>query len=212
MGFFDDRTEDGQQSAQPVEQRAWDARNGPPEGWVLPVVLPWVRVLGESDKARIALVGVRCWPAGVGLTLHVLRRWAPPVRRQGLEFPPPEPSTWAFRFGLRFADGRTAIAPNRLHDRPHQDLDGAVRLRPCGGGGSQFFRHHDFYLWPVPPIGRLTLVVDWPAEQIPETHTELDATEIRSGTKRARVIWPDLPTGDDEAPVARRRRDNDRES
>ncbi|HEX3787922.1 MAG TPA: hypothetical protein VHW44_08675 [Pseudonocardiaceae bacterium] len=196
MGFFDGATDDPRAATRPQEQRAVPGRVEPPEGWVLPTVLPWVRVLGQSDHARIALVGLRCWPEGVSLDLHVLRRFAPPTSRAGLGFPPDQ-DDWPFRFGLRFSDGRRAIAPGRAPARGAADQD-AVSLRPRGATGSPFHRHYDFHLWPLPPKGRLILVVEWPAEKIRETYTELDAGEIRSAAARAVVVWPDLPRGEAE--------------
>jgi hypothetical protein len=231
MGFFDSESSYDPRRDRPVEQQAGPARLGPPSGWVLPTVLPTVRVLGQSDNVRIALVGVRCWPEGVTLGLSVLRRWAPPPARTGLGFPPRDnPDDWAFRFGLRFADGKVAIAPRRpAPPRTAADANGVV-LRQQSGGGDQYFRHYDFYLWPLPPRGRLTLVLDWPAEKVPETHTELDAGQLREGAARAQVVWADLPapspdavnrlsrsvsfgtSGGSGAAVARRRSAHDRDS
>jgi hypothetical protein len=194
MGFFDGTADDARGAGRSTEQRAGASRLEPPEGWVLPTVLPWVRVLGQANDARIALVGLRCWPEGVSIDLHVLRRWAPPVRRPGLGFQP-DTDDWTFRFGLKFSDGRRAIAPNRTTLVPPAIDQHEVLLRHRSGGGGAFHRRYDFYLWPLPPKGRLTLVTEWPAEKIAETHTELDAGEIRSAAARAIVVWPDLPPG-----------------
>lgn len=195
MGFFDDPGDARRGYRRPEEQQAVPGRIEPPEGWALPTLLPWVRVLGQSDSARIALVGLRCWPEGVSLDVHVLRRFAPPVPRADLGFPP-ERDDWPFRFGLRFADGRRAVAPGRFSTpaRP-----GEVSLSPRGGHGGRFHRRYDFYLWPLPPAGRLILVAEWTSEKIRETYTELDAGEIRSGSARAKVVWSDLPRGSGEA-------------
>ena len=231
MGFFDTAAAHDPRRNRPTEQQASSGRTGPPEGWVLPTVLPAVRVLGHTDKVRIALVGMRVWPDGVSFGLHVLRRWAPPLPRPGFGFPP-EHDDWSFRFGVKFSDGRIAIAPKRLTPPP-PDEDG-VLLRQQSGGGGQHFRQYDFYLWPLPPRGRLTLVLDWPLEGIIETRTEFDAGEIRSAAARAVVVWPDLPKSNGSsssysasstsvststsvsasasASVTRRRSANDRES
>jgi hypothetical protein len=200
MGFFDTEPTSDPRRDRPVQQQAVSGRSGPPEGWVLPTLLPWVRVLGQSDNVRVALVGVRCWPDGLSLDLHVLRRWAPPVPRPGLGFPPRDNDDWAFRFGLRFSDGRIGIAPRRPGGPQPPPAEDAVLLRQQSGGGGQYFRHYTFYLWPLPPIGRLTLVLDWPAERITETHTELDADPIRSAAARAVVVWSDLPKSDGTGP------------
>jgi hypothetical protein len=195
MGFFDDVLLRDDRPVTPETQTVQPARLGPPEGWVLPTVLPAVRLLGRSTNARIALVGLRCWPDGITLDVRLMcrtRRFARP-RRDGRPA-----DDWSFRFGVQYADRRRVAVgefpPERRH--PAHGTDGLV-LRPTIGGGGRFHRHWEFYLWPLPPKGRLTLVADWPAENIPETYTELDAGEIRSAAARAVVVWRDLPTDSD---------------
>lgn len=196
MGFFDDVLLADNRPAVPELQTVRPAHLGPPEGWVLPTVLPSVRVLGSSDNARIALVGMRCWPDGVSFDVRLMcrqRRTTRP-RRDG------RPDTqWAFRFGAQYADRRRVAVGEPPIDRPspERSADGLV-LRPVSGGGGRFHRRWDFYLWPLPPRGRLTLVADWPAEGVPETYTELDAGEIRAAAARAVVLWRDLPAAVEE--------------
>lgn len=197
MGFFDEVLLTDDRPAAPELQTVRPAHLGPPEGSVLPTVLPYVRLLGRSDNARIALVGLRCWPDGVSLDLRLLCRTRrfPRPRRDGR----PD-GDWAFRFGVRYADRRRVAVGEFSPDRRSvaHGTDGLV-LRPTIGGGGRFHRHWDFYLWPLPPQGRLTLVADWPAEDIPETYTELDAGEIRAAAARAVVVWRDLPVAEPAA-------------
>ncbi|HEX4726009.1 MAG TPA: hypothetical protein VH333_26105 [Pseudonocardiaceae bacterium] len=187
MGFFDDVLPRDDRHTAPERQSVQPAHLGPPQGWVLPTVLPAVRVLARSDNARIALVGVRCWPEGVSLDLHLMCRQ--------LVGDMPE---WGFRFGVLTSDGRRAAAREfPPGPRPAPAPDGSeLVLRPIFGGGGRFHRRWEFYLWPLPPKGRLTMVADWPAEGIRETYTELDAGEIRSAAARAVVMWRDLPVAD----------------
>lgn len=188
MGFFDDVLVADGRPGTPEIQTVRSARLGPPEGWVLPTVLPAVRMLGRSDNARVALVGLWCWPEGVSMDLQLMCR----ELRTGTPG-----DHWAFRFGAQYADRRRVAVGDHPLDRRTtiQSSDGLV-LRPTIGGGGKFHRHWSFYLWPLPPKGRLTLVVDWPAEGIAETYTELDAGEIRSAAARAMVVWRDLPQAD----------------
>jgi len=188
MGFFDEVLPRVDRHASPETQTVQPAHLGPPQGWVLPTVLPAVRILARSDNARIALVGVRCWPDGVSLDLHLMRR-------RLLHAVPDE---WGVRFGVLTSDGRrTAAREFPPGPRPVPTPDGSeLVLRPIFGGGGRFHRRWEFYLWPLPPKGRLTMVADWPAESIPESYTELDAGEIRSAAARAVVQWRDLPHED----------------
>lgn len=192
MGFFDDVLQIDARPISPELQTVTPAHLGPPEGWVLPTILPTVRELGRSPNARIALVGLHCWPDGVSLSVRLMVR---EVRygKPALDGAPTA-SRWSFRFGAQYADRRRVAISDFPVDRPSAErgADGLV-LRPMLGGGGRFHRHWDFYLWPLPPRGRLTLVADWPAEGIPETYTELDAGEIRAAASRAVVVWRDLP-------------------
>ena len=187
MGFFDDVLPRDDRRSTPERQAVQPAHLGPPQGWVLPTVLPAVRVLARSDNARIALVGVRCWPEGVSLDLHLMCRQLVGDAQE-----------WGFRFGVLTSDGRRAAAREfPPGPRPAPAPDGSeLVLRPTFGGGGRFHRRWEFYLWPLPPKGRLTMVADWPAEGIRETYTELDAGEIRSAAARAVVMWRDLPVAD----------------
>jgi hypothetical protein len=109
MGFFDDVLPPSDRSTAPERQTVQPAHLGPPQGWVLPTVLPAVRVLGRSDNARIALVGVRCWPDGVSLDLHLMCRRLPGSTGRGLG---ETGGDWAFPFGVLASDGRRAPAPD----------------------------------------------------------------------------------------------------
>jgi hypothetical protein len=191
MGFFDDVMVTDRRPAAPELQTVPAPHIAPPEGSVLPTVLPAVRLLGQSQNARIALVGLRCWPDGLTLDIRLMcreRRFDRPRTLGSSQ------DDWAFRFGVQYADRRRVAVGEYAIDRraPERPSDGLV-LRPTIGGGGRFHRHWEFYLWPLPPKGRLTLVADWPVERIPETYTELDAGEIRSAAARAVVLWRDLP-------------------
>jgi hypothetical protein len=191
MGFFDEIPSVAGRPAVPELQTVRPAKYGPPEGCVLPTVLPVVRELGRSANARIALVGVRCWPDGVSLGVRLLCRTRPATRPR---WDGQVSADWSFRFGVRYADRRCAAVGEFPPDGP-AGVDGLV-LRPTEGGGGRFHRRWDFYLWPLPPKGRLTLVADWPAQGVPETYTELDAGELRSAAARAVIVWRDLPAAD----------------
>jgi hypothetical protein len=185
MGFFDDVLPRDDRRTRLERQTVQPSHLGPPQGWVLPTVLPAVRVLARSDNARIALVGVRCWPDGVSMDLHLMRR----------QLTNGDADEWGFRFGVMTSEGRRAAArefPPGPRPAPAQDGSEPV-LRPIFGGGGRFHRRWEFYLWPLPPKGRLTMVADWPAEGIREMYTELDAGDIRSAAARAVVVWRDLP-------------------
>ena len=53
-----------------------------------------------------------------------------------------------------------------------------------------------FWLWPLPPPGPLTFVVEWPALGIAETRAETDATAVVEAAASAAPLWPEeSPSG-----------------
>lgn len=48
---------------------------------------------------------------------------------------------------------------------------------------------------PLPPLGDLTFVCEWPAMAIPESRTSIDTTPIRAAAGQAITLWP-APGGD----------------
>ncbi len=101
-----------------------------------------------------------------------------------------------FRFGVRLADGSKATtlqAPWRgasvsaVSGIPEQPV-----LLPVGSGSSGAPRllQAGFWLWPLPPAGRITFVCEWPILGISFTEREIDATPIREAAARSSHIWP----------------------
>ncbi len=200
MGFFDDVVPSGDDAEREEYEELRARRSGPdldapPRDWVLPAALPWAVKLGEGPLACVALERVRCWPDGVSLDLVVFRLRV--TRRVDLDVffwnSPPTPGT--LRFGVLFADGRRVTNFDRLDwPAPPRPADsGQPMLQWGGGGGGGFYYQSEVYLSPLPPEGPLTLVVEWPDQQMPETRTELDAAAIRAAAAQALEIWSDLP-------------------
>lgn len=65
-----------------------------------------------------------------------------------------------------------------------------VLIARGGYGGSGCWRQ-DFWLWPLPSAGPLALVMEWPAEGVPETRVELSADDLGAAAERAIELWPD---------------------
>jgi len=51
----------------------------------------------------------------------------------------------------------------------------------------------DFWVYPLPPEGPVTLVASWLEHGVTETRAELDGTAIREAAGRAVILWPDEP-------------------
>jgi hypothetical protein len=165
------------------------SRDGQAE--VLPGLLPWSGVLGRSESACVALTGVRCWPEFAQLSLTSYHRSGKTSRM--LTMPRfHEDAKEILRFGVLFADGRRATNLDQLAWN-----DGATRnppadhpvLFPASGSGWAGRTEIGVSLFPLPPAGPVTLIVEWPAEGIPESRTEFDGAEVRAAAERAERIW-----------------------
>ncbi|MGW0662813.1 hypothetical protein [Streptodolium elevatio] len=87
--------------------------------------------------------------------------------------------------------GREAGTGNAARGR----LDIALMVR----SGSMYNTSYHAEVPLLPPEGPVAVVVEWPAEHVPETRTELDGTAIREAAGDAVEVWPDLPRRPDGA-------------
>jgi len=67
--------------------------------------------------------------------------------------------------------------------------EGPVLIQRGGGGGERFWSF-GYWLWPLPPPGSLTAVVEWPSEGIPLTRVELDAAALLEAAAESEQLWP----------------------
>ena len=59
-----------------------------------------------------------------------------------------------------------------------------------GGGGGDRAVDRDYWLWPLPPPGLLTVVLEWARLGIARTTSDLDADQVAAAAARAQTIWP----------------------
>jgi hypothetical protein len=172
----------------------------PPVDRFAPALSPQLQVVGAGPETRVLITGWSVWPRSVTLRLAVFRK----VRRQ----PAPPGRQSGLRVGLLLADGRrvTSLDGTTLRTVPITGPQGeagaaateqAVGLIPLDPGlhhshRSLFKTDVDLYLPELPPLGNTELVVEWPDEGIPETHTPVDAAALHAATGRAVEIWPEL--------------------
>ncbi|MGI5351437.1 ankyrin repeat domain-containing protein [Streptomyces sp. CA-250714] len=199
MGFFDDLVVADEE---PEEQRPLVLELGPPtpeslvdrppEDWFLPAVLPRRTQVGAGPQARVMLTGFSVWPDAV--TLHLvafLRRM-----KTGGFLDPECDRSGGLRVGLLLAGGIrvTTLDGDPWPCPPAGSGRRRYTLTSYGGSGAGFRTEVDLLLSALPPEGPLTLVIEWPDQDVPETRTELDAAEIRAAASEAVEIWPGLGT------------------
>ena len=208
MDFFPDPPDppDPPDEAQERPQPVW---MGPPQD-VLPGVVPIELVLGRSPTTVVALTGIRAFPTGLHMNLAVRARGSGARRDLHSEvFDGPyrhdmaaQWQTGRLKWGFELADGRRVTnvdpwpeQPNQDHSRPHHRDDWLWEpdhpvLQGGGGGGGDRSVDRDYWLWPLPPPGRLRVVCQWLDQDI-ELHVEdMQSEPFLTAASRARPLWP----------------------
>jgi len=84
------------------------------------------------------------------------------------------------RFGIVWPDA-TVVLPDAGLPAATDQPDG-----PC-----LVDRGDSYWLWPLPPPGKLTLLLDWPAMGIQETTTEIDTRILSEARAEVVHLWDD---------------------
>ena len=169
----------------------WD---GPPNN-ILGVVVPLNLVVARSARAVVTLGALTAYPSGFEIDYLVRSRdeelgqllpehlHRARARGAGSELP-----AELFRFGIEFADGArvTSLRPTLPFAAP--ESSGPVMV-PRGGGGSLDRWLGHWWIWPLPPPGRLAFVCEWPAAEIGLARVEIDADVVRDAAGRAETLW-----------------------
>lgn len=186
--------------------------SGPPKD-LLAGVVPMELVLGRSSTAVVVLTGVRAYPTGLAMNLGARTRGGPRRelndeifdhhrQRDGKD------AAWQagrLKWGFELADGRRVTnldpsphmeQPNRDHHRPHHrddwkwEPDHPVLHGGAGTGGPRSV-DREYWLWPLPPAGRLRVACQWLAQSIELSVHDLDAQPFLDAAARAQSIWTD---------------------
>jgi hypothetical protein len=64
---------------------------------------------------------------------------------------------------------------------------GAALARRWGG---ERVWDQSYWVWPLPPDGPLTFVVEWPAHGVPLTQARVEAAMIRRAAAQDERLWP----------------------
>lgn len=168
----------------------------PPED-MLPGVVPVELIIGRSDRAVVMLTGIRAFPTGLAMNVAVRTRarsrhfdlndevFDGPYRHDH----DPDWLRDRFKWGFEFADGRRATNVDPWVDIEVDQLPDHPVLSGGGGGGSDRSVDRDYWLWPLPPPGRLKVVCQWLKLGIEPTSSVIDADQIAAAAQRAVPAW-----------------------
>jgi hypothetical protein len=98
------------------------------------------------------------------------------------------------KWGFEFADGRRVT---NLHPWPPYPDERDPAWEPDhpaliggGGGGGDRYVDVDYWLWPLPPAGRLRVACQWLEQGIEMSTHDLETDPFREAAARAKPIWP----------------------
>jgi hypothetical protein len=151
-------------------------------------------VLARAGKAAIYITHAAVHRTGFELDVHAIasaeygfdleifgRHW--PRVGQTRDHIPSE----LLRIGLEFADGSKVTNIGNGHygrGRP----EGPVMSERRGHGGRTSWSQ-GYWVWPLPPPGKVQLVCEWPAADIALTRREVDAQVILDAAQRAQLVF-----------------------
>ena len=164
---------------------------------VIPGSVPAEVMLIRTEEVAVAVGSVRAYPNGFEFAVHARWRraengfgYGDPFERhrhiRGEQTPHD-----ALRLGVLYADGRRTATTAR-HPFTCDDADSeSLVMQQGGGGGGDRSWNMDFWVYPLPPAGPVTLVASWLEHGVTETRAELDGAAIREAAGHAVTLWPD---------------------
>ncbi|HEY1456509.1 MAG TPA: hypothetical protein VGG31_08415 [Candidatus Dormibacteraeota bacterium] len=161
-------------------------------------------VLASDAGVVIALIDCVAYSTGFMFTIALRTKDEIDAREMG--FGPPfaggERRHMGMEFGIQFADGSTAasggtlspelIARLRRHAEGHETLssDGPILAPRSGGGGGKRW-DFQYWVWPLPPEGKLTITCEWRSRGMVLASHDLDGAAIRRAGAASTSFWKD---------------------
>ena len=167
----------------------------------LGVAVPMQHLLASGDEAVVVLTTCVAYTTGFLLGVGIRKKREP----DPVPFPPRhyEPIEMSMGLGISFSDGRaSATSPTGVQEQVMSytsayaagenppEPEGPVIGRLGGGGGGRRW-DMNFWVWPLPPDGPMTITCRWPARGLPEGSVEVDGLAIRRAGEASRKLWND---------------------
>jgi hypothetical protein len=173
----------------PPEPRRSNDWEGPPRASV-PATVATELIVGRSERAVLYLAAIAAYRTGFEIDLCAVT--APGSGLDPFGFEPQAASQRSgelvpalLRFGLAFVDGSKATNTGAYlsWDEDREQPSAPVLSGRSGAGWADTWLHH-FWIWPLPPPGKLEFVCEWPDAGIPLVRTVLDADPILEAAER----------------------------
>jgi len=165
------------------------------------VAVPLRVIVVSQPRLVVALVDCVAYSNGFRVGLSIRSRDEIDHRSFGFGPPMERESPGSLRFGLRFANGRETTtsghgpSPDVLayyaawqEGRQPEVPTGPVIGHTGGGGGGKRW-DSEYWVWPLPPDGPMTISLKWPDGGVQLTSTEVDGSEIRGAGAQSKSLW-----------------------
>ena len=169
---------------------------GPPESEI-GVGVPVSQVIHSSQDLVVALTDLTAYSNGFAFRIAVRSRTSMDARFFGFG---PHRTTDVITLEVRLADGRagrggTGAPGDEVMEYYHQASEGGEPAVPAGpivgtsgGGGGGKRWDFQWWVWPLPPDGPVTVTLGWHAKQITAA-VEIDGTAIRQAGNSSKDVW-----------------------
>ena len=157
---------------------------------VIPRTLAVELLIARNDRAAVAITGLWVYPAG--FEFLVSGRVRPDVLWEHTEDEiSAEAQSPGLHIGIQFATGAKATSFSALPDYGvDTSSDGPSMSMILSGGGRGGFEWR-YWVSPLPPLGPLAFICEWPALNIPETRASIDAKTILEAAVQSIQLWPE---------------------
>jgi len=163
--------------------------------WLMPPRMIGGHVTGpvlirRSGELVVAARQVLAFPAGVEVEVEAHARGSPGGTAAVAADLPGHPP---LRFRVRFADGREAAQDDEAGLRSGRGpmlITSGFQVSSGGPDDREDVRL-TLWIWPLPPLGPVTVTCSWPERGLDGARLVLDGEEIQAAASQAQPFWPE---------------------
>jgi len=135
--------------------------------------VPERAILGSSDSAVVALLGFVVYSTGFTFRLLTLLREPLGLRRISPSFDTVDPNP-LLKFAIEWPTGAILSSLNKTPAFNSQPDPPVLNSLGRSASSSEWRFYQEWWVWPLPPPGRVRLLCEWPQEGVARSGHEID--------------------------------------